>query len=551
MITHDTCNLESMEMLIQASHVRSHNNGLSPKILPNFQIRLSESELLERIDRYKDFISIATLFGTRILELLSDDRIVMVIADSDNCILEYFGDENMRKYMAGINMVPGACFEESIGGTSSVYLSSLHKQSIAVVGQHHFHKDLHHSACYTVPFEFEGTDMAGTITLMTSAKGHSNYRLALLESTVDSMKREYELKVVNRFQKMVNSIVDGTSVNGLIMIDQYGTVTDYNCIAENIICMPSTDIIGNHYSNLKILTDVLDQSMDQQCTISNVDIIFTEKSGKTKHCLMDAVYMFDGSYFRGIYVLIRDLTEKHELEQQMIISDRFSTIGKLTAGLAHEIRNPLTSVMGFMQLMKMSNYDCSKLNRHTNLIYDEMVRVKQLVSDFVMVSKPDAPNRSDCNLETLIRDTISLMESQALLQNVQLHTHFKIPTPSIVRMDQMQIKQVFINVIQNAIEAMETEGGIVTIECDLGLDLKTCSIVVTDNGIGMDEEQLNQMLTPFFTTKDSGSGLGMAVSYRIIESHGGSVIVTSKKGVGTKVEINLPYEVGLLRVASQ
>ena len=533
----------SLQQIIYDSHQRSLQYGLDPHVLPSCRILLSESELKTRINRYKEFISIATLFGSRIVDMLSDDGIVILISDHENCILEHFGDEHMRSYLTSINMVPGACFEESIGATSSTFLSLYHQRPISIVGKDHFHQSLHESACYSVPFSFEDEDIRGCVTIMTKSQGHSSYRMALLESIVESMKREYELKGINRVQKMVNNIINGKSSIGLIMINQLGSVTDYNFIAESMFNLPVDEVVGSHFHCLPRLSPYIEKSIAEQNSLNNIDFTWIDPYGKIKHCLADVEYMMDGSQYKGIYILVRDMTEKYELEQQMIVADRFATIGKLAAGLAHEIRNPLTSVMGFMQLVQAKRYEDENLNRQINIMYEELLRVKELVSDFVVVSKPSAPNRSACPLRSFLSDTVTLMESQSLLKNVDLKLNIAHDVPDIVYFDQSQIKQVLINTIQNAIEASIGSTGSVIIQCRPHSTQHTLTITVEDNGIGMDEQEMSQILIPFYTTKDNGTGLGMAVSYRIIENHDGNISISSKKDIGTKVEINLPYKV--------
>lgn len=256
--------------------------------------------------------------------------------------------------------------------------------------------------------------------------------------------------------------------------------------------------------------------------------------------MVDANPIIEEGYVRGVYIQLKDVTEKYELEQHVIISDRFSAIGKLAAGLAHEIRNPLTSVMGFMQILKNSG-DYSKAESYMPIMYGELQRVKQLVSDFVLASKPSAPLTSETNLHHLLDETVMFMESQALLKGVELSKEYNIPQNVMLHIDAAQIKQVLINTIQNAIEATESSGGHVTLGCHVNAKKNMCVISIEDTGVGMDEEELNQITTPFFTTKETGTGLGMAVTYRIIENHGGKIRINSKKGVGTRVDIILPY----------
>jgi two-component system, sporulation sensor kinase E len=235
-----------------------------------------------------------------------------------------------------------------------------------------------------------------------------------------------------------------------------------------------------------------------------------------------------------------DLEYIKALEQQVIASERLSSIGKMAAGLAHEIRNPLTTVMGFLQIMR-SNKDYTKAEAYIDVIYDELTRMKHLISDFVTLSKPSPPDILPVGVTSFLTSVIGLMESQSLLRGVQVDTDYaEISEDCLINIDTNQIKQVMMNIIQNAMEAMEGREGSVTVGCVYDKDAGNCCISVTDMGIGMNEEALDKVNTPFFTTKESGTGLGLSVCYTIIESHGGVIKVSSTVGVGTRFEINLP-----------
>lgn len=519
--------------MVKLSHEMSYSYGLDPDVLPVFD-HISPEELEERMAKYGEFLSIANVFGKKVLNILAETGVVVIISDNNSCILDHFGDEDVRRNLVNLNITPGAIFSEERGATNAVFLANLYQKPISLIGKDHFHTMLHQSACYCVPFTIG--NLSGTIGFMTLAVGHSNYRLALLQSLVESIKREYELRINYDKQRLVHNILTCNSNNGIILIDYNGSISECNFVAEKIIGEDSNKIIGNQFHKIAPIAEVVQNSINNLTNLTNIDVRFEKEDGSISYCQMDVIHVNYKEEYRGTCIQLRDVTEKKALEQQVIVSDRFSAIGKLAAGLAHEIRNPLTSVMGFMQILRsMDDYD--KAKKYIPIMFDELTRVKHLVSDFVVVSKPSAPNKKDCNLNQLISDTAMFMQSQALLKNVEVISPEK-EEDCFINIDSAQIKQVLINTIQNAIEAIEHNQGKVEINWERKENYY--SIGITDNGAGMDEEQLNNITTPFFTTKETGTGLGMSVCYRIIESHGGNIKASSKKGIGTRIEINLP-----------
>jgi two-component system, sporulation sensor kinase E len=539
MLTAPNKRTEELKKIISDSHKRVASNGMKPDEIPVGVLGLTRDQLSARLALYSDFISIANLFGTKVIDLLSETGIVIIITDKDNNVLEHFGDETIRQGLKALNILPGYCLDEEYAGTNASYLANKHKVSVSLVGTDHYHTFLSQSACYCVPFDFGGT-IEGTIAIMTSVEGHSNYRSALIENMVNSMQCEYQLRKNYRRELLVNSIFTGNTDNGVIIVSEKGFITEYNSVSQKLIGVSSCSVLGKNYADLTVLASIIEESLSTLESKSNLDVVFEHKDGKIVKCLIDIIHIMDNGFYKGTYLRLKDMTEKYALEQQIIIQDRFSAIGKLAAGLAHEIRNPLTSVMGFMQLLTSAK-DYSKLDGYLPIMYEELTRVKNLVSDFVTMSKPSCPLKTSFEISSFLTNLTAMMESQATLNGVELLSDYSLVDGESLIADSSQLKQVIINTIQNAIESCEEKNGTVTIGCSVNKEDKTCIISVTDTGCGMDEATLKQIMTPFYTTKDTGTGLGMAVSYRIMENHGGSIQVSSTLGVGSRVNITLPY----------
>ncbi|MBW7476013.1 PAS domain S-box protein [Paenibacillus oenotherae] len=233
-------------------------------------------------------------------------------------------------------------------------------------------------------------------------------------------------------------------------------------------------------------------------------------------------------------VIVRDISERKKNEELLINSEKLYVAGQLAAGIAHEIRNPLTSLKGFLQLMA-SGRQSNK--NYFDIMKSELNRIESIVSELLMLSKPQIYELSCKDIRFIMRDTVTLLEAQALLHSIEMEMRVD-HEPLWVRGVENQLKQVFINVIKNAIESM-LEGGKIIITCTREQD--NVSIRIEDYGPGIPEEQLSKIGQPFYTTKEKGTGLGLMVSYKIVDNHQGRIQVRSSLGIGTTFEIILPY----------
>ncbi|WP_256217743.1 ATP-binding protein [Paenibacillus sp. OV219] len=237
---------------------------------------------------------------------------------------------------------------------------------------------------------------------------------------------------------------------------------------------------------------------------------------------------------RAIASITRDMTGRNKMEELLRRSEKLTTVGQLAAGVAHEIRNPLTTLRGFLQLQ----LETSKLNTmHVDLMLSEIDRINLIVGEFLILAKPQAARFEEKDVRFILGDVISLLDSQAHLCNIEFLTAFE-QAECIISCEENQLKQVFINVIKNAIEAMPA-GGQITIEVKRDMP-NHVKVVIIDEGIGIPEDRIPMLGNPFYTDKDKGTGLGIMVSQRIIQSHQGALEIKSKVGAGTKVMITLP-----------
>ncbi|MBL0386438.1 PAS domain-containing protein [Tumebacillus sp. ITR2] len=230
----------------------------------------------------------------------------------------------------------------------------------------------------------------------------------------------------------------------------------------------------------------------------------------------------------------QDITEHKRTEELLRKSEMHSAVGQLAAGIAHEIRNPLTALKGFLQLLHVEG---DKNETYVKIMSSEFVRIEQIINELLMLSKPHELNFHRANLAVILNDVLMLLETQAIMNQIHINSELANPLP-FVECVENQIKQVLINMLKNAMEAMPS-GGEITFTVRRH-DQNHVLIRIQDQGIGIPEEQLRRIGEPFYTTKDKGTGLGIMVSKKIIEDHGGRFQISSIVGVGTTIDIILP-----------
>ncbi|SDN24949.1 ATP-binding protein [Bacillus sp. OK048] len=234
-----------------------------------------------------------------------------------------------------------------------------------------------------------------------------------------------------------------------------------------------------------------------------------------------------------IVIISRDISERKKAEEILLQSEKLSIVGELAAGVAHEIRNPLTTIKGFVQLYKWEN-GAEEIN---DLILSELGRIETITSEMLTLGKPQAVQLHRTNLRELVKNTLELLSPQAHMVNIQ----FKLiveESSFFITGEKNQLKQVLLNVLKNAIEAMP-EGGDIHINLQKGAEAE-CVLSIKDEGSGIPEELLPRLGEPFYSLKEKGTGLGLMICNKIIKQHHGTITYQSKAQQGTLVEIRLP-----------
>jgi len=232
--------------------------------------------------------------------------------------------------------------------------------------------------------------------------------------------------------------------------------------------------------------------------------------------------------------------ELREMQDSLIQSEKMASLGKMSAGVAHEINNPLTSILINTHLMLEKTEKNHLFHEYLSLIADETTRCTDIVKGLLEFSRQEPPQKVFTDINEIIKRTLQLLKHQAAFQNIRVIKKLNESLPQI-KVDKDKIKQVFWNLMINASEAM-SNGGTLTITSQLSEDNEYVEVMFADTGVGIPPEYLTKLFDPFFTTKGSGTGLGLAVSYGIIEQHQGKIEIKSEPGKGSVFTISLPYK---------
>jgi two-component system sensor histidine kinase HydH len=273
---------------------------------------------------------------------------------------------------------------------------------------------------------------------------------------------------------------------------------------------------------------VIEKEID--CTVGNGHIVPLEIGASL---LIDE----SGTHL-GYVILFKDLTEVRALRREIERSQRLASVGRLAAGVAHEIRNPLSSIKGFATYFKQRYQDVPEDQQTAGIMIQEVDRLNRVVSQLLEFAKPVTVSPKPTSLKGLVKDSLKLIERQAQDKQIDINTRNSADIDE-VRIDPDRINQVLLNLYLNAIEAMQP-GGKLGIEIFDSKKNGGLNIQISDTGHGIAAEDLPKIFDPYFTTKSSGTGLGLAIAHNIVEAMGGSIEVKSKADKGTTFRLTIP-----------
>lgn len=330
--------------------------------------------------------------------------------------------------------------------------------------------------------------------------------------------------------------------SGVITFDREGRIITFNPAAESILSKRSEDVIGKTceevFGRNSPITEIQKESLQREEGKARMEATIEKAHGeKIWLGLNTSLLRNSNGELIGVILVFSDLTEIKHLQTQMELKERFSLLGEMSAGIAHELRNPMGAIAGFAKFLSKKLDSGDERKPIADAIEREIEGMNRVINELLNFTRPTDLNLSRVELKPLIEDSLSSIPLNSV--NFILNSD---PVPAI-EADDVLLKQVFINLFQNAVEAMP-EGGdirvVVSVKPLVESQRPEVEIEVSDTGIGIPEEKMNKIFHPFFTTKENGTGLGLSLVQKIILYHSGRIEVKSMEGRGTTFRIALP-----------
>ncbi len=387
----------------------------------------------------------------------------------------------------------------------------------------------------------EGGDLKELVRIMYPVSVEGKRPKYFVEISRDVTEYRRLIKRLQASEKRIRNILD-TATDGILSVDQEQRIVLFNDAAEKIFGYSRKEVMGK---NLNIL--IPRQYGDHHRYIrrflatrtpkvlgETLSLTALRKGGEEFPIELSLSYHeMEGEV--TFTAIIRDVSRQKQLEKKLLQSERLAAVGKTVAHVAHEIKNPLMIIGGFSQQIKQTLTDEKALQK-LDMILDEVSRLERLVQNLGDFTREYRLMKRPADINSVLRDVLSLMSETSDPDKYEFEASLRADLREIT-CDPDKLKQVFINIITNGLEAMEQGGRIrvSTAECAKGIEIR-----ISDEGVGIEEEALDHIFEPFFTTREGGSGLGLSISYKIVQAHKGDIWAESRPGKGTTFTIQLP-----------
>ncbi|MDD2337219.1 MAG: ATP-binding protein [Geobacteraceae bacterium] len=360
--------------------------------------------------------------------------------------------------------------------------------------------------------------------------------------------KETEQSLKGYFAHVIDSVGDG-----VIVLDRELRITFLNPAAEEITGISRRQAVGSRFDEFfwgeDVLLEMVAKTSESGMSISDHENVVLKKGPHVTpvNATTSPLLLANGECI-GIVLVLRDISNIRELEDAVRQADRLSTLGTLAAGLAHEIKNPLGGIKGSAQLLERELPDGSELREYTSIMLKEVGRVNRIVEELLSLTTPRKLKLTHVDIHQVIGDIVTLQKRAAVTKNIAFVQDFDLSIPPILA-DEALITQLFLNLIKNGVEAINDSGQIrilTRVLSDYSMTKKgerfsrMVVIDVVDDGLGISKEILENLFTPFFTTKSKGTGLGLAICHKIVNEHRGLIKVDSDPGKGSVFTVMLP-----------
>ena len=361
-------------------------------------------------------------------------------------------------------------------------------------------------------------------------------------------------KDIKRQESYLELLVS-SSIDAFIATDMKGTINLFSKGAENIFGCKAEDVLGTPISNYYVMgrdeAKKIMKILYQEGRLQNYETVMIIRNGKKVNMNLSVSLLKNSNGgLIGTLGIGKDFTEFKRIERQLQQSEKLATVGELAAGIAHEAGTPLNVILGTAEYLMMEMEGDDPKIEELKIIISQAEHITKLIHKLLNFSRYNKPEFKSIDINSLVRDVLKLTDLQIAKEKIKVVTDLQSDMPAIIG-DDNQLQQVFINIIVNAVHAMP-QGGTLTIASRLDISESSVphsngfvEIGISDTGFGIPSKDIPKIFDPFFTTKDidKGTGLGLTVSYRIVEDHGGTIDVESKVNEGTRFTVKLPIQI--------
>jgi PAS domain S-box-containing protein len=371
-------------------------------------------------------------------------------------------------------------------------------------------------------------------------------KLRQYTTNLETLVREANVELERAYQFRENIIEN--SPDAMICIRKGGEIIIFNSAAARLLGYKKTEVIGKmNILNIyppgvakQIMRDLRSGDFGGQGILQKREMELVDRFGNAIPVFISAAILYENMAETGSVGVFTDLRERKELEKQLLRSEKLSSLGKLSAGIAHEINQPLTGVLTFAHLLRDKFQQDTETAQDLDVIIRETTRIKGIVQGILEFARESTVQKKPASLHWIIDQALQMIMHEERFRGIELTREYSSSVPEIM-VDKNLMQQVFMNIIVNAVDAMK-ETGKLTIRSRVDGDWIETEIA--DTGPGISGDILDKIFDPFFTTKDSsegmGMGLGLAMSYGIVKSHGGELLARSLPGEGAVFTVRLP-----------
>jgi PAS domain S-box-containing protein len=385
---------------------------------------------------------------------------------------------------------------------------------------------------------------------------------------IEEKKLDREVKKTNeRYRTLVETMNDA-----LLTVDRRERITFVNPALTQLVGYPEDDLVGEPLS-LLLPPDAASlfrarTRLHETGAVARFELTLSAREGEAIPVLVSASPFLEGAHMTGVFAVLSDLRDQKKAEEerrrmheevmetnvklrdsmqqlqaaqeQLIQAEKLSALGELISGVAHELNNPLTGVMGYSQLL-MGSEAPPEMKKNLDRIHKEAVRCQKIVQNLLAFARRHRPERKLVDINDVVRTTLDLRAYQLKVDNIELIVDLRPDLPSVMA-DAYQIQQVFINIINNAHHAIQDTGRKGSLAVRTRQSGEGVRVEFIDNGPGIAEDKIGKIFDPFFTTKETGrgTGLGLSLSYGIVKEHDGQILVHSEPGKGATFIVELP-----------